>query len=248
MEHKICKKCNLLKELSNFRKRKDNKSGYGNNCKSCESIIIKSYYKNNKKTIKEKRNINRDKNNEYFKKRYLNNKEKMLGYFKKRYNKNKEKALEYQKEYRKLNINKIKKRQKIWYKNNKQRVIDNNRKNEKTRKITDLVYRLKRIIKNNIKNSLNSKNIIKKNRTHEILGCSIKEFKVYLESQFLPWMNWDNYGKYNGTFNHGWDIDHITPTSIAKTEEELLKLNHYSNQQPLCSKVNRDIKRNKLTL
>ena len=57
-------------------------------------------------------------------------------------------------------------------------------------------------------------------------------------------MTWDNYGKYNGCINFGWDIDHIIPISSAKTEEEVYKLNHFSNFQPLCSKVNRDIKKN----
>ena len=59
-------------------------------------------------------------------------------------------------------------------------------------------------------------------------------------------MNFDNYGKYNGEFNFGWDIDHIIPTSSAKTEEEIIKLNHYTNLKPLCSKINRDIKRNNI--
>lgn len=58
-------------------------------------------------------------------------------------------------------------------------------------------------------------------------------------------MNWENRGLYNGEFNHGWDIDHIIPVSSGLSEDELLKLNHYTNFQPLCSKVNRDIKKNK---
>ena len=58
-------------------------------------------------------------------------------------------------------------------------------------------------------------------------------------------MNWKNYGKYNGEKNFGWDLDHIIPTASAKTVEELESLNHYSNFQPLCSLMNRVIKRNK---
>ena len=60
-------------------------------------------------------------------------------------------------------------------------------------------------------------------------------------------MTWENKGLYNGELNHGWDIDHIIPLSTALTEEDLVKLNHYTNLQPLCSKVNRDIKRDKIT-
>ena len=57
-------------------------------------------------------------------------------------------------------------------------------------------------------------------------------------------MSWENYGKYNGELNYGWDIDHIIPVSNGKTEEEVVNLNHYLNLQPLCSHVNRNIKRN----
>jgi len=57
-------------------------------------------------------------------------------------------------------------------------------------------------------------------------------------------MNWQNYGKYNGQLSFGWDIDHVVPVSSAKTEEEVLKLNHYFNLRPLCSKINRDVKKN----
>lgn len=59
-------------------------------------------------------------------------------------------------------------------------------------------------------------------------------------------MTWNNYGLYNSEFNYGWDIDHIIPLSSAKNEEEVLKLNHYTNLQPLCSKINRDIKKDKI--
>ena len=59
-------------------------------------------------------------------------------------------------------------------------------------------------------------------------------------------MSWDNYGKYNGKNSFGWDIDHIIPISSAVNESEVIKLNHFTNLQPLCSKINRDIKRDLL--
>ena len=58
-------------------------------------------------------------------------------------------------------------------------------------------------------------------------------------------MNWENRGLYNGDFDYGWDIDHIIPLSSANTEEDVIKLNQYTNLQPLCSKINRDIKKDK---
>ena len=60
-------------------------------------------------------------------------------------------------------------------------------------------------------------------------------------------MNWGNYGLYeNNKINYGWDIDHKIPISSAKTEEDVIKLNHYSNLQPLCSRINMCIKRDRL--
>jgi len=56
-------------------------------------------------------------------------------------------------------------------------------------------------------------------------------------------MNWDNYGKYNGEYCYGWDIDHLIPINSATDNLSLIKLNHHSNLQPLCSKINRDVKR-----
>ena len=59
-------------------------------------------------------------------------------------------------------------------------------------------------------------------------------------------MNWENYGLYNGEKNFGWDIDHIMPMATALTEGEIIKLNNYTNLQPLCSYLNRNIKKDNI--
>ena len=100
-------------------------------------------------------------------------------------------------------------------------------------------------LKRNIRAVLKKNGYSKKSKTIEILGCPFDEFRIHIESLWEAWMSWDNYGLYNGELNYGWDLDHIIPTSSAITEEEVIKLNHYSNIQPLCSKINRDIKRDR---
>lgn len=110
----------------------------------------------------------------------------------------------------------------------------------------DIVYKISYNIKLSIRKSLKENGYQKIKRTEEILGLSIKEFKIYLESKFETWMSWDNRGLYNGELNYGWDIDHIIPVSSAKNEDDIIRLNHYTNLQPLCSKLNRDVKRDRL--
>lgn len=58
-------------------------------------------------------------------------------------------------------------------------------------------------------------------------------------------MTWGNYSLYNRDFNFGWEIDHIIPISSAKTIEDIIKLNHFSNLQLLDSYINRKFKRGK---
>ena len=50
-------------------------------------------------------------------------------------------------------------------------------------------------------------------------------------------MTWENHGKYN-TEKRTWQLDHIIPISTARDEEELIKLCHYTNYQPLDSMKN----------
>lgn len=59
-------------------------------------------------------------------------------------------------------------------------------------------------------------------------------------------MNWDNYGKYNGKLNFGWDLDHITPIGKSSTEDDIIILSNYKNLQPLDSYINRVEKRDRI--
>jgi len=117
-----------------------------------------------------------------------------------------------------------------------------NRSKKKRRK-NDNLYAITDTIRTSIGYGFRKNGFIKKCKTIEILGCSFEDFKSHIESKFEDWMTWENRGLYNGELNYGWDIDHIIPIASAKTEEDIIKLNHYKNLQPLCSHINRDIKK-----
>jgi len=199
-------------------------------CKKCgndkeiEEFTKCSSYKNGYRNIcKECRKIYRDKKTEYesYKKwadknrEHLNEKARVLRASKPKKIRNKQSA-----EDRRLKQNE-------WYRNKIK---------------TDPIYRLRNNIKRKINSSLTRKNLIKNTNTQNILGCSYLEFKMYIESLWKPWMNWCNYGIYNGEPNYGWDIDHIIEVSNGQTIDEIYKLNHYTNLQPLCSYENRVVK------
>ena len=197
----------------------------------------KKWYLKNKEKFNKERKVRT-------KKYYQNNKEKIDIKNKEYYEKNK-KNDNYKnkvKEYREKNKEKLKEYYKNWRNQNKEK------RNQKERKrfYSDNLFRLSTNTRAHISRILKENKFPKKSKICDIIGCSFEDLKLYLESKWLDWMTWENYGKYNGNLNSGWDIDHIIPLSSVESEEELLKLFHYTNLQPLCSYINRNIKKNKL--
>ena len=132
--------------------------------------------------------------------------------------------------------NEIKEKNKLWKKNNPDKVKESYRKNYiKYAKLeskksaeqyrNDPIYRLKQLLRKRLRDILRSKKIDKKVHILDIIGCSPIQLKEHLENQFKDGMSWDNQGK--------WHIDHIIPLSSGKTEEDIVKLCHHTNLQPL---------------
>ena len=216
---KICNICNTEKRLSKFNKSNKTLDGYLDGCIECKRDIKKIDIDIDISKECKECNIIKNINNFY---RCVKIKD---GYFNICIDCEKKRSLEYHNLYNKKNIKKIR----------ESSTIDNKIKSN-----------LKKRIRSAISNILKERGFRKKSKTLEILGCNIDDFKSHLESKFENWMNWNNRGLYNGDLNYGWDIDHIIPVSSAKTEKDLLLLNHYTNLQPLCSKINRDIKKNNI--
>ena len=216
------------------------------------------WYEKNKEKIAEQHRIKYQKNKEQIITKVKQYKKDNPQVEKKSYEKNKEKRLEQQKEYAEKNREKIKQYKKEYQQKNKERLNQisreyriNNKEtinaNIKNRLKDDPMYVLTVSIRKNILKAFRKRKFEKDTSTKNILGCTFEEFKQYIEAKFEPWMNWENRGLYNGQPNYGWDIDHIIPLKTAKTVEDIIRLNHHTNLQPLCSYINRDIKKDNIT-
>jgi hypothetical protein len=125
----------------------------------------------------------------------------------------KEYTSKYQKSYRKT------KKQKDYKKNYM-----------RCRRGSDPMFAMVDRLRNRIATAILRKGYSKTSKTSEMLGCDWNHFMAHLESRFVDGMNWNN--------RHLWHIDHITPLASATSEEELIKLNHYTNLQPLWAEDN----------
>jgi hypothetical protein len=237
MEKKICSKCQEEKEVCEFYTDKSKIDGYYSSCKECKIIYTKTRVGENKTYLKlwKINNPNyqkkfRGKNPNYVKEYYKNNKEVLLERVKKHYHENKETILP-----------KIRERSSKYYYDNRETRLEYRKKYNKNnrekrneylsnKKKIDPIYRLSCIVRNRIYSFLKNKNITKQNKTFNIVGCSPELLKEYLEKQFVDGMCWDN--------RNEWHIDHIIPLSSANTEEEIYKLCHYTNLQPLWAEDN----------
>lgn len=117
------------------------------------------------------------------------------------------------------NKDKVIQRSKTWRQNNKEQYNLNQKEyREKNKILHNLRVRLSISLKKYLKEN-------KKYNTIGYLGCSIKEYIVYLEKQFTEEMTWENYGTY-------WEIDHTIPLSKGGNF-------HYSNTTPMRISENR---------
>ena len=166
------------------------------------------------------------------------NKENLIKYVRKYRQENKEKLLKYACQYRKTN-KKLKtleqKRRSAmrcceYYKKHKKQVRQQQTSYTNNRKKTDINYKITCILRTRLYNAI--KNTQKSGSAVKDLGCSVEEFKQYIESKFQQGMSWDNHGR--------WHLDHITPLAWFNLEDrnQFLVACHYTNLQPLWARDN----------
>jgi len=215
MDTRVCTKCKIAKEVSEFHKQKDKLDGYRSHCKSCRIQTFKDNEKQLVKRRKKLRKQNKDKINKRVREHYAKNIDLMRQKNKEFYRRNREKLLIKDRLYKKQTH--VKKR-------TCERLKERKQQDPAYKILCNLKRRIVYVIKRNTKADT-SKNL---------LGCTKEEFMKYIESKFTDGMNWDNYGYY------GWHIDHIRPCSSfdMSDPEQQKQCFHYTNLQPLWMQDN----------
>lgn len=156
--------------------------------------------------------------------------------------KNKDKIKEQRRLKRLENLEEVRAKQRASYRKNKKSYIDRaykwlnenrdyrnliNKEYVKNKRKNNKIYNISCKIRHRTKELLRKKNFKKNQSFKEYIGCTVEEFALHIEKQFKQGMTWEllQCGKIH--------LDHIIPLSFAKTEEEVYKLSHYTNIQPL---------------
>jgi len=161
----------------------------------------------------------RENNLEYFKKYRVDNAEKLTEYFK-QYDKTEHRKKSYSRDFQKHKEERIKKM---------------NKYNTERRKNDDL-YSLTHNMRSMVRRVFRQGGYKKNTKSANVLDCTYEELLKHLNDNLYGFVYGDD----------GLDVDHIIPISSGGTQEEMIKLSHYSNLQLLPSEYNRYIKRDKL--
>jgi hypothetical protein len=204
-----CKSCKTLDHFASLKVKY---------CKSCNVIKSTKWQEKNRKKVNKKAVERRNRNKEKYRAREKQYEEK-----------NKEHLEEKAKLYRERNKEKIKATQQKYYQKNKEKTFERNQKWWEKAKL-DPIHALARRVRDRTRECFRLKRIPKSQNTMSMLGCTWEELKNHIESLFTDGMCWERLSEIH--------LDHIIPLSSAKNEEDLIKLAHYTNLQPLWASDN----------
>lgn len=228
-ETKICSKCKIEKEITEFYMSLGKPRSY---CKKCGNEYHTNYVNKNKEKVKTKIKERYRKNieqNRYKQRKYREeNREKVDNYNKKYYKEHKDYFSNHAKQYRKEHLEEIRENDRKWREENKEKVREF-KKLESRARMNDPIERAKNRVRNLIRDSFERKGRRKSQRTEEIIGCTIIELIEHLIKTYERNYNEEWEWKYLSEVH----IDHIIPLYEAKTKEDVIRLCHYSNLQLL---------------
>lgn len=215
---KACTKCGEVKPLTEYYTLRTVKDGRRSRCKSCERGVALAYFRENRTECLEKCRIRYAADPEKFRKKALDWHEKnkarankrardwkaknpdiVSEYNKKYYSDNKSESRDRFKEWVNDNLLRRKEYMRFWRDENPERGREYAR-----RRLQDVRCRIENAVRCRIWISIKPGSK-RGRRSLNLLGYTVEQLKAHLERQFLPGMNWGNYGE--------WHIDHVLPLS-----------------------------------
>ena len=176
------------------------------------------------------REANRDKVKAMHKEWRDRNRDRLNEQQRERYKENPEAFKERKERYINSHLEQVKESRTRYKTENRQKCTDY----ERNKRHSDPVYRFRTSFRCLIRGYARKKGYTGTKQIWEMVGCDFDTFLAYIQSQFEEGMTLENYGHGEGC----WNIDHIVPISTAETDEDIERLNHYSNLRPMWSKDN----------
>lgn len=225
---KVCTMCGEEKALTEFTFDKSNKKdGRRASCKKCTSERIKKYFQDNpdkKKAFdKESYEKHREKKLQQKKEYYERKKEEILLARKEYYQNNIEKRKEYNRKYREADIESHRLRNRLYKRQNAQILSQKRKERIASDNLLTFKERIRLLVKGGFYRLKHNKRL----NTIDILGADWETVREHIVSQFKDGMTWEAFVA--GEIH----IDHIKPLATATCAEDIVKLNHYTNLQPL---------------
>lgn len=162
---KVCSKCGIEKDESEFYKKSQMKDGLFSYCTTCHNMQTASYYR-----------INKDKVCNRQAAYYKDNAENKKTYRKARA----EKSKVYQRSYYLNNKERLDSNNKGYYKVNKDKIMQQKMAHDKQRMLVDSMFKLVKQTRSLLRCSLSRKGYSKKSKTADLLGCAFESFMEHL--------------------------------------------------------------------
>jgi ssDNA-binding Zn-finger/Zn-ribbon topoisomerase 1 len=253
---RVCKKCGCEKALSDFGAKRDsgkvhvawscrkctNKEQNRRNAKTSEQRIRQSYRQRNASLLEHGQRECKDCEqvldlNQFRKKGigiacrcYPCQAAKVRQQYDENHNGIRERMQEHGRKHRQIHGAQLNERKRIYVAANRQKVTDRQNEWAKAKVKVDPLFAMKKRLRSLMSNSFRWAGSAKNAETEAILGCTFEQFKAHIEKQFTAGMTWENRAK--------WHLDHVVPLATAKTQEDVVRLNHFTNYRPLWATDN----------
>lgn len=221
--HKWCTLCDIEKPYSEFGRNKSTSDGYGSHCRPCRVA-----YNNTPERIARRAEINRAyvlSDEQKARKAQMSSRPER---------RERAKALrnnpEAKERQRLRDARPEVKAKRAAYKTT-DAYAASRRKSQSRRYREDPDYRLKVILAVGVRIAMKGQKGWRS--TFDLLGYTPAELRTHLETQFVPGMSWENYGR-------GWQIDHIVPQAMfdCAQPDQLRECWSLTNLQPLWKHLN----------